>query len=123
MPENRRKLGKDYTGAAVGAEVGVVGPSIVLAGNAGVVVVVVAVVFVANASFDRRNRSLRTMRFVLEVVSGVAECSIVGCKQRARLQSTAAELGVGLLLQSSTQSSPGVVLLGEGREEEVVGVD
>jgi len=123
MLENRRKLGKDYTGAAVGAEVGVVEPSVVLAGNAGAVVAAVAVVFVANASSDRRNHSLHTMHFVLEAVSGVAECSIVGCKQRARLQSMAAELGVGQLLQPNTQSSPGVVLLGEGREEEVVGAD
>jgi uncharacterized membrane protein len=102
----------------VGAE-----PSVVLAGNAGAVVAVVAAAFAANASADRRNRSWRTMHFVLEVVSGVAECSIVGCKRRVRLQLRSAELGVGQLLPSNTQRSPGVVLLEEGREEEVVEVD
>lgn len=86
-------------------------------------VVAAAVAFVANACFDRHNRSSRTTHFVLEVVSGVAECSIVGCKRRPRLQLGAAELDAAQLPQSNTQSSPEVVLLEEGREEEVVGAD
>ena len=124
MPESQQTLGKDYTGVGVGAGVGVgVEPSVVLAGNAGAVVVAVAVASAAKAYSDRHNRSWHTMHFVLEVVSGVAEYSIVGCKRRVRLQSTSAELGVGQLLQTSTQSSPGVDLLEEGREEEEVGAD
>lgn len=123
MPESRQKLGKDYTGAAVGAEVVGVGPSVVLVGSAGAVVAAAAAAFVANASSDRHNRSWRRVHFVLEVVSGVAECSIGDCKRRARPQSRAAELGVGQQLQSSTQSSPGVVLLEEGQGEEAAGVD
>lgn len=119
MPENRRRPGKGCIVAEVGAEAEAE-PSVVLAGNAGVVVVVVAAAFVANASSDHRNRSWRTMRFVPGVVSVVAECSIVGCRQWARPQLTIAELE---LLQSSTQSSPGEVLLEEGREEEEVGAD
>lgn len=122
MPESRRKLGTDYTGAAVGAEVVGAEPSVVLAGSAGAVVAAAAA-FVANASSDRHNRSWRRVHFVLGVVSGVAECSIGGCKRWARLRSRAAELGVGQLLRSNTQNNPGVVLLEEGREEEEVGAD
>lgn len=124
MPESRRRLGKDYTEAAVGAGVVVgVEPSVVPADNAAAVVAVVAVAFVANACSDRHNHSLRTMHFVPEVVSGVEECSIVGCKRRLRLHLRVAEPGAGQLPQSNTQSSPGVVLLEEVQEEEVVGAD
>jgi hypothetical protein len=119
MPENQRTLGKDYTGAAVGAEVGAgVGPSPALAGN----VVVVAVAFAANACSDRHTRSSHTVHFVLEMVSGVAERSTVDCKQRLRLWLTAVELGAGRRLQSNTHS-PEVVLREEGQEEGAVGVD
>lgn len=126
MPESRRRLGKDYTGVVVGAEVVVeVEPSVVPAGNAAAVVAAVAVAFVANACSGRHNRSLRTMHFVLEVVSesGAAECSIVGCKRRLWLQLKVAELGAGQQLQSNTQNSPGVVLQEEGQEEEAAGGD
>lgn len=81
MPENQRTLGKDYTGVAVGAEVGAeVEPLPVLAGNA----VVVAAAFAANACSDRHTRSSHTVHFVLERVSGVAERSTVGCNRRLR---------------------------------------
>lgn len=122
-PESQRKLGKDYTGAAAEAEVGAgVEPSVVLAGNVAVVVAAVAVAFVANACSDRHSRSLRTMHFVPEEVSEVGGCSIAGCKRRGLLQLTAAGLGDGQQLQTSTQSSP-EDLLEEDREEEVVEAD
>jgi hypothetical protein len=122
MPESRQKLGKDYTGAGVGAEVVGVEPSVVLSGSVAVVVAAAAAAFVANASSDRHNRSWRRVHFVLEMVAGVAERSIGDCKRRG-LRSRAAELGVGQPLQSSTQSSPGVVLLEEGQGEGAAGAD
>jgi hypothetical protein len=55
MPESRQKLGKDYTGAGVGAEVVGVEPSVVLSGSVAVVVAAAAAAFGAVAQGNGQN--------------------------------------------------------------------